>query len=509
MIDDARDGALSQEGSEPGGHGGFATGEGRDRERGCGASVGSGGRIAGAILVRPLTARFLRLALALPLFFLLAACAMIDPLTRDICTAVIPALEPGEARPTLVAADPDPARPDNIRLVYRVITPLGYTDQHTIVCAFGPDPATGDRRALLGLRTDSGELGEARFYMLKRFWLGDPKTFGEALARVDIAETARPHGMISLDRDAGLLLQHLLDAASPSALYCLLALACSLIYGLVGRINFAFGDIATIGAYGALVGALLVEAAGIEAVAPLIGMALLTAVVITAAWGGVLGRVVFAPLAFRTAQPLLVATVGLSIALQEFVARAQGSRERFLAPILNQPRLVADGGFPVSVTPMRVLVVTLTLSLVVVVLAIFPRSRFGRDWRATADDARMARLLGIDPGRVLVVTFMLASALAAVAGAILTLAYGGTSFHMGTMLGLKAVVAAVVGGIGSLPGAALGGLLVGLGETAWSAWFGIEWRDTAVLSMLVIFLLFRPTGLLGSPEALEERDPQS
>jgi len=433
---------------------------------------------------------------------------VVDPLTRETCIAVLAAVEVPEARLTLLAAAPDPEVVDAVRLTYRVRDHHGVHEE-VLTCAFGSDGGASDRRTLQGVRDRRGVMSDGRFYMLKRFWLADPNTYAAALARVEIAPGAVPRGLLTLPPLPARGLQTVVDAAAPASLYALLALACALIWGLVGRINFALGDIAMLGAYGALIGALAVKALGVAAVGPLIALAILTAVAIGGAWGGVLGRVVFAPLAFRSAQPLLIATVGLSIALQEFVARAQGARDRFLAPMLESPRLLVDGPFTVMVTPMRLVVVAATLAAVAVVLVILPRTRLGRAWAAVADDAGMARLLGIDPNRVLIATFALASGLAALAGALLTLAYGGTSFHMGTLLGLKAVVAAVVGGIGSLTGAALGGLLVGVIETVWSATFGIEWRDTVVLSLLVVFLIFRPAGLLGvaePPAAPHRRD---
>lgn len=418
---------------------------------------------------------------------------------------MLPAVEVPEARLTLLAAAPDPEIADAVRLTYRVRDHHGTHDE-TLTCAFGQEGASADRRSLVGVRDRRGVMSDARFYMLKRFWLGDPVNRDVAANRVEIAPGAVPRGLLTLPAGAGRALQTLLDAAAPASLYALLALACSLIWGLVGRVNFAFGDVAMLGAYGALIGALLVKGFGVAAAGPLVALAIVAAVAIGGAWGGALGRYVFAPLAFRPAQPLLIATVGLSIALQEFVARSQGARDRFLEPMFNKPRLLADGPFTVLVTPMRLIVVGLTLSAVVGVLVVLPRTRFGRAWTAVADDAFMARLLGLDPVRVLIVTYALAGALAALAGAVLTLAYGGTSFHMGTLLGLKAVVAAVVGGIGSLPGAALGGLVVGVGETVWSAVFGIEWRDAAVLSLLVVFLIFRPAGLLGAADPPAGRD---
>jgi branched-chain amino acid transport system permease protein len=414
-------------------------------------------------------------------------------------------VEVPEARITLLGAGSDPDVRDALRLAYRVTDHHG-TNDRAVTCAFGREGAAADRRTLVGVRDRRGVMSDARFYMLKRFWLDDPNTFSQALARVEIAPGAVPRGLVTLPKGPAVVLQSLVDAAAPASLYALLALACSLIWGLVGRVNFAFGDVAMLGAYGALIGALLAGGAGIAAAGPLIVLAVAMALFVGATRGGVLGRVVFAPLAFRSAQPLLIATVGLSIALQEFVARSQGARDRFLAPLLDEPRLLADGPFTVMVTPMRLVVVGVTLAAVGAALAIFPRTRFGRAWAAVADDAVMARLLGLDPTRVLIVTFALASSLAALSGAVLTLAYGGTSFHMGTILGLKAVVAAVIGGIGSLPGAALGGLLLGLAEAVWSAAFGIEWRDAAILSLLAVFLIFRPAGLLGRDDPAARHD---
>jgi branched-chain amino acid transport system permease protein len=453
----------------------------------------------------PRFAGLLRSLVLLPLLLVLTGCAMVDPLTREICLSVLPALQADDARITVLAIDPDPAREENVRISYRVEDPRG-PRRTFLVCAFGPDTATGDARALIGLRDHHGVMSDARFYMLRRFWLADPAVVAEAASRVHIEPRALPHGLATLPTGAARILQGVVDATAPAALYALLSLACALIWGLVGRIVFVFGDVAMLGAYGALIGALTAQGFGAAATGPIVVLGVLVAMAVGASWGATLGRTVFGPLAFRAAQPLLIATVGLSLALQEFVARAQGARERFLEPMFNHPLLVADGPFTVSVTPMRLVVVASTVAAVAAVVVVFPRSRIGRAWRAVSDDAFMARLLGIDPAHVLVVTFALAAVLAALAGAILTLAYGGTSFHMGTMLGLKAVVAAVVGGIGSLPGAALGGLLVGAMETAWSTVFGIEWRDTAVLTLLVVFLIFRPAGLLGQPEPPGPRD---
>ncbi len=444
--------------------------------------------------------RFVLVALA---GLALSGCANVDLLTRDTCLAVLPALEPADARLIVEAIETPEGRPDDVRLVYRAER-AGTSRVGDVVCSFGDDTRTGDRRGLVAVADAHGALGPARLYFLKRFWLGDPSLLAEEAARVEIADGARPRGLVTLSAGPALILQRAIDATVPAALYALLALACSLVWGLLGRVNFAFGDIATLGAFTALVTAVGVQAGGIGGPGAVVGLAIVAAVAVTGLWGAVLGRLVYRPIAFRPGWPLLVATVGLSIALQEFVARSQGARERFLPPMLNRPWLVADGPLTVTVTPMRLVIAGLAATLVVLVLVVWPKTRFGRAWRAVADDRRMASLMGIDPTRVLVATFALSAGLAAVGGAILTLAFGGTSFAMGTLYGLEAVVAALLGGVGSLPGAALGGLLLGLGETLWSSVYGDRWRDVAVLALLAVVLIFRPTGLLGT--ATETRD---
>lgn len=438
----------------------------------------------------------------------LAACMVIDPLKRETCLAVVPALERPGAAIEIVTVDPAAEPRDGVRVRYRV-----WDADHAgsrlgeISCGFGDPEGTGDPRNLVTVATRNGLLPFARLVMLNRFWLQDRDVRRDALAGLAFAPSAQERGLVSLDRDAARIVQIVIDGSAPAALYALTGLACALIYGLIGRINLAFGDIATFGAFGAIFGAVAVGASGGVTVGPVVLAALLAAVAVAGSWGAVLARTVFRPLAFRPAQPLLIATVGLSVALQEFVARTQGVRDLFLAPLPLSPLKLIDGPLTVIVPPLRLAVVALAALMVAVVLLGLPRIRFGRDWRAVADDPGMAALLGIEPGRVLASTFVLACTLAGIAGAVSTLAWGATSFHMGTVLGLKAVAAAVVGGMGSLAGAALGGLLLGLLETVWTAAFGGEWRDVAVFAALAATLILRPRGLLGTTAALEERSP--
>lgn len=443
--------------------------------------------------------------------FLLAGCERIETVHRDVCESVVPVLEPAGTRVTILEVAADPRREGNIRIRYRADRPDpdgGTPDpaERSVACAFGGIGFESGKAVLIGVETLEGRLSETRLHLLRRHWLSDPAAIRDAMRAVDYGPDARRKGFAEVDRDTGYFLQQHVNAAAPGALYALLAVAYSLVYGLTGRINFAFGDFAMIGAYAGLIGVGGAIVAGFGAAGLALPLALLFAVSVSVEWSRFLGRHVFLPLLGRGAQPVLVATIGLSIALQEFVGRVQGVRERWLPPILAEPHLLFHGDFDVTVTTMQLLVIAASLVCASLTVLLMRASRFGRDWRAVADDAVMARMLGVDPGAVLVATFALSGVLTALAGTILTTHYGGTSFHMGTIIGLKALVAAIVGGIGSLPGALLGGVLIGLAETFWSAYAEIVWRDAVIFALMAVFLVLKPEGLLGTPPAVEEKD---
>jgi branched-chain amino acid transport system permease protein len=299
---------------------------------------------------------------------------------------------------------------------------------------------------------------------------------------------------------AAYALQQFVNALALAAIYALLATAYSLIYGLVGRINLAFGEIAILGAYGAIGAVAAAVALGLHD--PLGGLVVAFAVAgaLSAGWSAVVGRFVVAPLheRHRLGQPILIATAAVALTAQEFLRVAQGPRERWMPPVFSEPIALARAeGFIVTVTPMQMSVAAIALAAALGVLWLLARSRFGRSWRAFADDPRTAALFGVDARRLMATTFVLAGLLAGLAGWIVAIYYGNISFSLGAMLGLKALVAAVIGGIGSVPGAFLGGICVALIEALWSAYFDIAARDIVVFSLLIVVFVLRPGGLLG------------
>ena len=201
-----------------------------------------------------------------------------------------------------------------------------------------------------------------------------------------------------------------------------------------------------------------------------------------------------------------MATIGLALVLGEFLRITQGSQPRWIGPLLDTPFAVAqDPGFVVTVTPIAVLVTLIASVSIGGVLCLMRLSSFGRQWRAFRDDPGAAALFGVGLDQIFARSFVLAAGLAGLAGGITVVIYGGISFAYAQLVGLKALTAAIVGGIGSVPGAVLGGLFIGLVESGWSAAFPIADRDLVVFAILIATLIWRPGGFLGERDLIPRR----
>ena len=296
-------------------------------------------------------------------------------------------------------------------------------------------------------------------------------------------------------------LQQLINGVTLGAIYGLIAIGYTMVYGIIGMINFAHGDIFMIGAFIAMITFLCLVAIGITALPLALFLVLLVAMALTALYGWTVERFAYRPLrqSFRLAP--LISAIGMSIALENYAQVAQGARVKPLPPLIHGGfTLMQEGSFTVQLSNVQIMLVVTTVVLMGVFSWLVARTRLGRDMRACEQDLKMASLLGVDVNRTISYTFIIGAALAAVAGIMHLLYYGVIDFYIGFVAGVKAFTAAVLGGIGSLPGAMLGGLLIGLIETFWSAYFSIEYKDVAAFSILVIVLIFLPTGILGRPE---------
>ena len=296
-------------------------------------------------------------------------------------------------------------------------------------------------------------------------------------------------------------LQQLINGVTLGAIYGLIAIGYTMVYGIIGMINFAHGDIFMIGAFVGLITFLILGLAGITWVPLALLIVLVVAMLLTSVYGWTVERLAYRPLRGSHRLAPLISAIGMSIFLQNYVQLLQGARVRPMPPVIQGGvTLMETDGFAVQLSYVQVLIVVTTVALMTIFALIIARTSLGRAQRACEQDRTMAALLGINVDRTISLTFVTGAGLAAVAGILFLVYYGVIDFYIGFLAGIKAFTAAVLGGIGSLPGAMLGGLLIGLIETFWSAYFTIEYKDVAAFSILVLVLIFRPTGLLGRPE---------
>ena len=296
-------------------------------------------------------------------------------------------------------------------------------------------------------------------------------------------------------------LQQLINGLTLGAIYGLIAIGYTMVYGIIGMINFAHGEIYMIGAFISLIAFLILAPTGGAMVVLALVVVLIVTMLLTAVYGWALERLAYRPLRGSPRLAALISAIGMSIALQNYVQLTQGARVKTLAPLIDGSFAIAESdGFIVTLSTMQILIWVVTVVLMVAFWLMISRTALGRAQRACEQDRMMAALLGVDVDRTISVTFVIGASLAAVAGTLVVLYYGVIDFFIGFLAGIKAFTAAVLGGIGSIPGAMLGGLLIGLIEAFWSGYFTIEYKDVAAFSILILVLIFRPTGLLGRPE---------
>jgi branched-chain amino acid transport system permease protein len=299
--------------------------------------------------------------------------------------------------------------------------------------------------------------------------------------------------------------QQLINGLTLGSIYGLIAIGYTMVFGIIGMVNFAHGDVFMVSTF---IGLILLMIIGAWLGAGMIVVSLLIVLVLTMAliglWNWTIERVAYRPLrgSFRLAP--LISAIGMSIFLMNLIQVVQGPRNK-AAPAslnaLNKTFVVIDSPvYQVTISLKQITVMVVTAVLLAGFWWLVQKSSLGRAQRACEQDRKMAALLGIDVDRTISLTFVMGAALAAVAGMMYILQYNVVNFADGFVPGVKAFTAAVLGGIGSLPGAVIGGLLIGLIEVMWSAYFSIDYKDVAAFCILAIVLVFMPSGLLGRPE---------
>jgi len=293
-----------------------------------------------------------------------------------------------------------------------------------------------------------------------------------------------------------MFLQQLINGLTLGSVYALVALGYTMVYGILGLINFAHGEIYMIGAYLGIVYLGLFTVLGLTESHLLLSLffVFILSGLTCAGYGMMMERIAYRPLRKAHRLSPLISAIGMSIFLQNYVMLAQGSSDK-VVPHLFSAEAVLGEDFPMSQIQGFIIVASF---LLMATLHFFVRkTRLGKAMRATSQDKTMAALCGIPIDRIIAITFIIGSILAAAAGVMVSVYYGVVNFYIGYVAGLKAFTAAVLGGIGNLPGAMLGGLLLGLVESLGSAYISTEFKDGFAFLILILVLIFRPTGLLG------------
>jgi len=285
-----------------------------------------------------------------------------------------------------------------------------------------------------------------------------------------------------------------LGGLTRGSIYALIALGYTMVYGIIQLINFAHGEIYMIGAFTALIVAGILSMLGWNQIAILV-IASIVAVVYSAAYGFTIEKIAYKPLRQAPRLSALISAIGMSMFLQYYVLLAQTSN------YMPFPNLIPDFKFlePVEhIVRSSEIVIYATTAIVMVLLTVLIKfTKIGKAMRATAQDRNMAMLVGVDVNKVISMTFIVGSATAALGGVLIASHTGQINYYIGFIAGIKAFVAAVLGGIGSMPGAVLGSLVLGMSESFFTGYISSDYEDVFAFLFLVFTLIFRPSGILG------------
>ena len=285
-----------------------------------------------------------------------------------------------------------------------------------------------------------------------------------------------------------------LGGLTRGSIYALIALGYTMVYGIIKLINFAHGEIYMIGAFTALIVSSVLTLYGFNEVS-IIVLTALVAVIYSSAYGFTLEKIAYKPLRHAPRLSPLISAIGMSIFLQNYVLLAQTS------DFLPFPSLIPEFKFMekyAHIFSSSELIILLTTALTMTILTFMIKfTKTGKAMRATAQDRKMAMLVGININRIISVTFIIGSALAAIGGILIASHIGQINFYIGFLVGIKAFTAAVLGGIGSVPGAVLGGFILGCTESFATGYVSSDYEDVFAFALLVLILIFKPAGILG------------
>lgn len=293
-----------------------------------------------------------------------------------------------------------------------------------------------------------------------------------------------------------MLLQQLINGLTLGSVYALIALGYTMVYGILELINFAHGEIYMLGAYLGVILLGVFTSAGLTAYSlPLsVGLALLLSVLFCSSYGFTVEKAAYKPLRNAPRLSPLISAIGVSIFLQNYVMITQGATDKVFPPLFG------NSGFSLlstRVTYIQAAIIAVSSLLMILLHLFIMKTRIGKAMRAVAQDKTMASLSGINVDAVISVTFVIGSGLAGVAGVMVAAYYGLVNYFIGYSAGIKAFTAAVLGGIGSIPGAMFGGIFLGLIESLGASYVSSEYKDAYAFVILILILIVKPEGFMG------------
>jgi len=297
-----------------------------------------------------------------------------------------------------------------------------------------------------------------------------------------------------------ILAQQLVNGITLGSIYGLIAVGYTMVYGVIRMINFAHGDVYMVSAYIAAITLAVLHYFGIDSVPFAVISVLVITCVITGVYGWTIEQVAYRPLRGSTKLAPLISAIGISLILQSYVQISQGARDQGVPVLIEGTIRVGTAQDFAQITYMQLIILVASFVAMAILTYLIGHTKIGRHCRATQQNRHMSAVLGVNTDRIISTVFVIGAATAAVGGVLVTLNYGSFNFFIGFVMGIKAFTAAVLGGIGSLPGAVLGGIVLGLTEALFAGYVSTDYKDVFAFALLITLLFFRPYGLLGRPE---------
>jgi len=297
--------------------------------------------------------------------------------------------------------------------------------------------------------------------------------------------------------------QQIINGITLGAIYGLIAVGYTMVYGVIRMINFAHGDVYMVSSYVAAINLAVLHFWGVDSSIFALLLVLVITCIITSFYGFAIERVAYRPLRSSTQLAPLISAIGISMLLQNYVQVSQGARDQGVPILIGGGLRFGDAQHFIQITYMQIVILVASFVAMAILGFVISRTKLGRECRATQQNPNISAVLGINTDRIISSVFVIGAATAAVGGVLVTLNYGSFNFFIGFIMGLKAFTATVLGGIGSLPGAILGGLVLGLTESLFAGYVNADYKDAFAFGLLILILVFRPHGLLGRPQIMK------